>query len=292
TLFVPIIILFSACLNQDSPELPVYLHLEGAKVKVGEGSFTSQIAVKDFWMSHNANNFGVHRIPRIVPMVPEEGRNTIFINGGVFENGLSGFRVPYPFWRAVAIDINAESLDTVKVNPTIEYLSTDTVIRIAFDASFEPGTDDSFSNFSQGNNSTQILKSTTAAFQGDLGARADFSQTNYQLEALGNKSVLLPQVGGNDVWMEITYKNTVPFTPGLFYTVPGTGETGDLNSGVFFDSNGEWTTSYIHVNQQVRSVIGTALFIPYIRATSQFPNSDSIGVGSIFVDNVRILHFR
>lgn len=283
----------SSCIPQESPGLPVYLKLEGARVKLNEGSsFTSTIAVKDFWMSHNANEFGVHRIPRTVPMIPEEGSNTIFINGGVFENGLAGFRTPYPFWRAVAIEVDANPLDTISIFPTFEYLSTDTIIRIAFDANFEAGSDDSFSNFATGSNITTLSKSTTAAYQGTWGARANFTQGNFNLEAIGSKSISLPQVGGNDIWMEVTFKNSVPFTTGLFYSVPGTGQTGDLNSGIFLDSQEEWSTAYIHINQQVRNVIGSALFIPYIRATSQFPNSDSVGVGSIFLDNIRILHFR
>ncbi len=286
-----LLLYLGGCLPGDEPGLPIYLHLKSAKVKLGEGNFTSSIAIKDFWMSHNANDLGVHRIPRIIPLIPEEGENTVFLSGGVFENGLSAFRLPYPFLRNEAIKIEAEPLDTIVISPTFEYLDADTVIKIAFEENFETASN-RFTNLNAGPRVTSMIKSPEAAFQGNLGGKVSFSPSAYEFEAIGSPSIRLPQIGGNDIWMEITYKNNIPFTTGLFYTVPGTGETGDLDSGVFFNSDNEWATAYIHVNQQVRSIIGTALFTPYIRASSQFPDSDSIAAGTLLLDNIRILHFR
>ncbi|MEO0897763.1 MAG: hypothetical protein AAFY71_15260 [Bacteroidota bacterium] len=284
-------LILGGCRQGEEPGAPIYLKLGQGKVKLSEDGFTSDIAIKDFWMSHNANNLGVFQVPNVVPLIPEEGENRVFVNAGVWENGFSDFRLPYPFWRGIAVDVsNASPLDTIEINPTFEFLSADTVINFAFNEEFETGSSN-LSDFYDGPNGTLFRKSGEAAFQGRVGLKATFTKTSYNLLAIGTSAIPLPQQGANDVWMEITYKSDVTFSPGLFYTVVGNGETGDIRTN-FFNSNGEWRTAYLHVNQSVRSVIGTALFTPYIRATSQFPNSDSIGTGTIMIDNFRILHFR
>ncbi|MEM7659272.1 MAG: hypothetical protein AAF399_24335, partial [Bacteroidota bacterium] len=92
--------------------------------------------------------------------------------------------------------------------------------------------------------------------------------------------------------LEITYKNDIPFTAGLLYvTVSGT-DIGDLNSNLVFFSPDKWNTVYIHVNDQVRGVPGTAIFKPYLRATSLDNSSAEIQEGTLLVDNIRLIHFK
>ncbi|MEL6843096.1 MAG: hypothetical protein AAFP02_07755 [Bacteroidota bacterium] len=55
---------------------------------------------------------------------------------------------------------------------------------------------------------------------------------------------------------------------------------------LFYNSNLEWNTVYLHVNDAVREAPRNALFQLYIRANS---GSES---GVIYLDNIRLVHFR
>ena len=280
----------TGCDQFDKPEkLPVYLDLAETKIVVNEaGTFKTELGVKDLWVDYGVDRLGVFRQPAVVPLLMNEDYDSIAVAGGIFQNGLSSSRVAYPFWRPIQIPINAEPLDTVPVRVTFNYYS-DTVITFAFDERFE-GASLSFEDVSTSSISTSLRASSTDVFMGNASGRVEFSPAQYDLNIISSDFISLPQSGPNDIYLEITYKNDVSFTAGLFYT---TGvDLGEIPAGVFFNSNLEWNTVYIHLNDGVRGIPNNALFKPYIRASSLDNSTNTASSGVLYLDNIRIVHFK
>ncbi|RMG55367.1 MAG: hypothetical protein D6722_27945, partial [Bacteroidetes bacterium] len=229
----------------DKPEtLPVYLDLREARIALDEdGTFTSRVGVRDFWIDHNGTQFGVYRIPSVVPLLPAEGGNRLTLSGGVFETGLSSLRARYPFWEPVTIEVEGEPLDTVPVSVTFSYYP-DTVLAYPFAEDFENAAF-GLTPTGSGFNRASLISTNQDAFQGFRSGRVEFTSDQYLFEVVGNEFIRLPQRGTNDIYFEITYKNNVAFTAGLYYISANGLERGEVPAGLFFNSGMVWNTVHI-----------------------------------------------
>ncbi|MEM7370722.1 MAG: hypothetical protein AAF587_19065 [Bacteroidota bacterium] len=290
----PLFILFMGswmgCSLLDQPEeLPVYLHLQPAKVWLDSTrNISAPAGVKDLWIDHNGQTLGVHRLPKVIPILMEEPNRLTFA-GGIFENGLSSIRARYPFWIPQTVNLSAASLDTIPYTFTFSYYP-DTVITYAFNETFEEASTRLSASLS-GNNQANLTVSSLESFQGSFSGRVSLGPGAHSFEAIANEFIALPQTGTNDIYMEISYKNSIPFSAGVLYITTNGSAIGDLNHGLVYQSD-TWNTVYIHINDQVRSIGATALFKPYIRASSLDNSSGEVNSGEIFLDNIRIIHFR
>lgn len=274
----------------DRPENPpVYIKLQPAKVLLDSASnFSAPAGIKDLWIDHNGQSIGVHRLPRIIPVLEAEP-NRLTFSGGIFENGLSSIRSRYPFWIPQTLTLSADPLDTVSYAFTFSYYP-DTVIQFAFLETFEEASTRLSANLS-GSNRANMTVSSLESFQGSFSGRVSMGPGSFTFEAVAAEFIALPQTGTNDVYMEISYKNTIPFSAGILYATTNGAAVGDLNHGLVYQSD-DWNTVYIHINDQIRSIGSTAIFKPYIRASSLDETNGEVTSGEIFLDNIRIIHFR
>lgn len=287
--FVGGISLMVGCDFLDKPEpLPVYLDISNVKVAVNpQNTQFMEIGVKDLWIDHNADRLGVFNIPSVVPMIPQDD-NRLIISAGIFETGLSAFRNPYPFWEAQLVTLNdAEPLDTVPLNLTFNYLP-DTIIQFAFVEGFEDASAQ-LENVRTGDEIVNMRPTRDEKLSGQYSGRAQFSPTQYDFEVVSTNFLTLPQRGANDVYIEITYKNDISFTAGFFYAYPD--QIGEIPAGYFFNSNLEWKTVYIHLNDDLRTLPDNGQFKLYIRANSMNPTTGVGQEGVIYLDNIRVVHF-
>lgn len=262
--------------------LPAYIDIQGASVIVSEPqSLTSNLGIRDLWLFRGNEQMGTYQIPRVIPYFPSE-QTEFVITGGVFETGLSAARVSYPFWQPVTLEIPNTPLDTFVLNPQFQYYS-DTLLQIPFSETFE-GFGTNLVETATGAAAAALTINTADAFEGNRSGLVTFTNDFTFYEGSSADFFPLPQSGNNDIWVEVTYKNNIPFTVGLsFITSSNSGELGD---GIFFNSNLEWNTAYIHVNDFVRSISETAVFRLFIRANG---NGNA---GTLLLDQVRIIHFR
>lgn len=289
-ILLPIFIWASGCDSFDRPEtLPVYLNLPRAEIRLNaSGSIKSELGVKDLWVDYGPGQLGVYRLPSVVPLLPLEGVDSVVIRGGIFESGLSLVRSPYPFWRPLILPLNNTPADTQTISPVFSYYP-DTVIAFPFVEAFENASN-AFENVSSTAITTSLTSSTESVFMGTKSGKVSFSPDRYQLDLIAADFIRLPQSGSNDIYMEITYKNDISFTVGLFYSVGV--DIGEIPAEVYFNSKGEWNTVFVHLNDGVRSVQDGAFFKPYIRANSMNATTGQAASGVIYLDNIRIVHFR
>ncbi|MDX2246683.1 MAG: hypothetical protein SF052_07910 [Bacteroidia bacterium] len=286
-----VLLLFgSGCDIFDRPEpLPVYLNLPRAEVRLNaSGSIKSELGIKDLWVDYGPGQLGVFRLPSVVPLLPLDGVDSVVVRGGIFESGLSLVRSPYPFWKPIILSLTTAPADTQRISPVFEYYP-DTVIAFPFVEDFESASQ-AFENVSSSSTTTSLTVSSESVFMGQESGKVSFSPDQYQLDLIAADFIRLPQSGSNDIYMEITYKNDVSFTVGLFYS---TGlDVGEIPAELYFNSKGEWNTVFVHLNDGVRSVQDGAFFKPYIRASSFNTSTGQATSGVIYLDNIRIVHFR
>lgn len=287
-----LLLLAASCTWFDRPEpLPVYLNFKGARVALNaDGTQTSPLGIKDFWVDHNGVGQGVYRLPAVIPLIPD-ANNRITLAGGIYETGLSSVRSRYPFWEPVTYELgpDVQPLDTFTFQPTFRYYA-DTVLAYPLKETFEEASMSFVAG--TGNNSADLVFSGINPLQGGFCGAVQFTSDNYEFEALTTGYLSLPQRGNNDVYLEISYRNDIPFTVGLIAFNPFTSQIEDLPAGLYFNSDLVWNTVFIHINDAVRQQAEGTLFRPYIRATSKDASSGAVRSGQLFLDNLRIVHFK
>lgn len=282
----------AACQSLDPAEpLPVYLDLREARVALDEdGTRSTRLGPKDYWINSGTELLGVFRQPGVIPYLPQEGVDSLVLQGGIFDNGLSPERRPYPFWRPVTVSLaGVEPLDTLRIEPLYRYFPRDTVLAYPFETGFE-GAAIGFRPLVATNQDAVLTRSTQTVFEGSFSGRVNFDTDRFLFEVVSDQAFSLPQRGNNRIYIELTYQNDISFTAGLLYNFAGVTEV--LSPGVFFRSTGEWNTVFVNLNDLVRGVPDGALFRLWIQASSRQPNSGQGREGYLLLDRVRVVHFR
>lgn len=290
SLLLGVFLVVSGC-EQTNPEtdLPIFLNLSGYKIKT-DNQVIGERNIKDYWIDHNGETMGIHRVPRVIPLLPQEDRNELTIRGGIFQNGLTVLPAPYPFWEPITLQIEADPLDTVDLDLTFQYWPRDSILIYPFEEDFEGGGAPKFVSNDDLTNPTRLEPSALKSYQGQWSGRVIFTSSQYNFEALSSNFLSLPRTNDNNVYLEITYQNTIPFTVGLFYTNVNATNVQELPLGVAFLSEDKWTTAYIHLQSLVQSV-EPGFFKLYLKATGD--NGDGeIQTGNIYLDYMRIIHFK
>lgn len=280
--------------NRIDPEepLPIYVALENPRVLIDEASGRySDLGVRDAWVFQREEQIGVFRMPAVIPVLPREGIDSLRIGGGVFETGLSQSRLEYPFWDDDAVSIaGVEPLDTITFSPTFRYFERDTSIIYAFEEYFE-GASVGLASQQFTDAYTLLRTSVEAAYTGSFGGRVRFSNNQYLFEATTNL-LRLPQSGNNDIWLEVTYQNDIPFTVELVGLAPGSLIEESLPTNIVFASPDEWNTVYVHLNQLARSMPQGSVFKVLFRASSFQEGQQQGREGYLWLDHIRLIHFK
>jgi hypothetical protein len=287
--------MLTGCQLFDSDQrLPVYLKLPPGLVQVETptGVVISNHGVKDAWLDHNGTFMGVHRLGRVIPLLPDKDRNQLAIRGGIFENGLSGIRSAYPFWRPITIEIDAEPLDTVELDLTFEYFERDSILEIPLEETFESGGTSRFTSANAQANAASLELTSQEVYQGDRSGIVRITPNSYDFRATSSTRFALPRSSDNDIYLEVTYRNTVPFTVSMLYNNLSQTDIQNLPIGVEFLSPDEWNTVYIHLLPLVQTTAEDGVYRIVLEASGRDPQTGNIETGVIYFDNIRLVAFR
>lgn len=248
--------LFSCSLIDRPEPAPGYVMIRPPKVELDSlTGFTSQTGIRNVWFYHGGFLQGVYRIQPDTPIVfpiADLTRTDFFMEGGVYESGQSVFHIPYPFWNRISFNTQLTALDTLVLEPTFEYVEP-RFYDFRVNEGFEGGAVD-FVPFSLGltePDSTFIRLRSDDVFQGTGSGYVTFGPDDRYFQAVNSSPFSLTR--GEEVFAEITYKNSMPFTVGLLYqNSSGLGSAEVLT----VTPTGQWNTVYVHFVEEVRDVIG------------------------------------
>ena len=93
------------CQLFDQPEIaPSYIHIENFNfIITNSNQGTNSEKITDAWVYIDDTPAGVYELPANFPVL-EEGKHKVRIRAGIKENGISGTRVPYPFYASFIIE--------------------------------------------------------------------------------------------------------------------------------------------------------------------------------------------
>lgn len=241
-------------------ELPAYVSFQDPEVVLDENTgFTSKAGLRNVWLYHGGFLQGAYRLDpsvdtngRVIPILQLE-LTDFFLDGGIYESGLSSFQIPYPFWDRLTFDWQATVGDTLFLTPQFHYLDLNTA-QIPVDEYFDGGSIDflPFGSTLANLDSTFIRLRTDDVFQGTGSGYVNFAAGDRWFEMINSTPFQTTQ--SSNIFAEITYKNTIPFSVGLVYqSILGTGSRTIVN----VSPTGEWNTIYVHMISEVRAIINS-----------------------------------
>ena len=277
-------LLLSAC--KDEPErIPAYLRVEPFVVDAEGGADWQKIT--EAWVYVNDQFLGGYSLPALVPVL-DEGESDILIFPGVKENGQQQTPGVYPFLQRYEGKTMLDPAQTTTVQPETRYVPDAifpwTVERASFNNSTIVLED------RDGDPATTFEFVTDGAFEGrSVLLRVDTAHTVNEIvtEVVEN----LPSTGARQVWLEMHYRNDIPFELWLLGTESGGGF--EQAQPVFqFVPSANWNkiyfnlTEFLIVMQQPRHRL---FFRVALRKnlSGQFEQLD----GAVFLDNIRLIHF-
>jgi hypothetical protein len=290
TLFTPFALLllcFLASCSIFDPEepLPMFVKLGPAQVVLDpDRNLRTDIGIKDFWVEQGQEFLGVYEIGQVVPVYQTTSEDFVF-TGGIFNSGLSGLRVRYPFWKAVRQSIPFSELDTFVFSPQVEYFARDTALIYPFEEDFETGGRSLVALSTAGSN-VRFERSSSSRFEGGQAGRAIFTSRDTLMEIVSEIEFTLPNSGQNSIWLEFSFKSDVPFAAGLYYQEPGQPNFGPIGGDILYRSD-EWTRIFVPLNDAVR-----ALGSSNIRYRVWFRANSAGASGTLFLDYIRLIHFN
>lgn len=282
---------FTSCdlINPDEQQ-PVYMRVDSFTFDpaptIAEMGPSPSTKIKDVWVFVDGEVQGVYELPAYFPVLAE-GTKPVLLAPGIFLNGISTTRSPYPFYRSYNDTLNFIPGGEITVNPSFEYFSS-TICKWCED--FEGS---GFSLSKGGSSDTSMYQTPYAGdntvFEGTGSGVVYLDNTKNNFEMISSTEYQLPKTG-NPVYLELDYKIEDRMTVGMYVNQPGSVEQFPVITLFPTDViNGErqWNKIYIELGFQVSSypdATGYKIFFAGIKDPS------ISGTAAFYLDNIKLVH--
>lgn len=267
-------VIYSCDVINPSEGVPAYLQIDTFSFSVLPDEGTASTKITDVWVYDESTIVGAYEMPKTFPVL-DSGSTQMIFAGGIWDNGISETRVPYPFYFPDTVTLNLESGKILPFTPHFSYRPS---TKFYFIEDFEAG-----NLFNQLDGDTNMIRTTDAAdvFEGVGGGviYLDHNHSFYQGRTSG--SYALPK--GQPVYLEMNYKCDQSFQVGLF------GIQNAIN--VFYykwtiNPKDFWNKIYLNMGNDVTSLQADTYQI-LIKAVFDSTRTDS----HIYLDNIKLVSF-
>lgn len=262
--------------NCNKPEkIPAWIYVSGYDINVFGSQGTANHQLTEVYAYSPTRFLGAYPIPGLIPIL-EDGPTKIDLFPGIRANGIKAFPDVYPFLTTFSanIDLKADHIDTIRPSFTYHPIAKFRMIE-----HFEDGV----THFKQTLFGQQMIV-TTDAFEGTYSGEISLSKNEPIFECV---SPIIPEIpaNGTPIYVEINYRNEVPFIVGLMGEVAGIIDVKEYHVGL--RPSNTWNKVYISLTDPVN--IGNVKdFRLLIRA--DFQSSDTTIVQKVWVDNIKLIH--
>ncbi len=289
-----IILLGLVACETDEAAKPTYLKIDAIHLSTNyaeQGSAHEQITT--VWVNLNGQSVGAFELPATIPLILDEGSNTLRLEAGINTNGIKSFRAINASFKPIILEVdgnNAGPIDTIIPDPsdlTVTYRDFYNVIVLEdFD---KPGLNFERTNFSD----TNFVKDGDSLFIfTPFGASSPEPNTNSGLLVLDDlnpnaelRSVVSYNIpaGVQNIYLEVTYRSNMDIGFGLIANYP-TGNQSDVTAVVF--PKAEWSKIYINLVTEFQAFPGANGYQLLIRARKP----ETISEGRIYLDNLKLVY--
>lgn len=277
-----LVALFFTVLSCDiiNPEedVPGYFIVNSIDVETAplQGGPTSNIT--HTWLFQDGNNIGGFPFPSRIPILGEEEKELI-LSAGVQINGSSQSAVIYPFYTQQTFNVSLEPDERREVDLTLSYKENARFLMVEdfeFNNPFEMNLDDF-----DGSNLTISVESSASGSNAGL---MTVDSENPSIIVATNIVLDEVPINGTSVFLEIDYKNEVPFSIGLIGVA---GATEISQEFIGLNARDDWNKVYVDFTDFV-SDAGFTSYRIFFRA--QYDSS--LGeFNKVFVDNIKFITF-
>lgn len=281
--FFALLLPFWAC--SDEPEkIPSYLELKPFTVNATGGADWQKIT--EGWLYVNTEFLGAYTLPATVPVLAE-GNANILLYPGIKENGINATPNIYDFLAPHAQTLQMTEGSQHTLQPVTSY-KTD----IFFPWALDRTTFDGLSSIVLENRDTDDATSFQVTADGGFsGKSVKLAVTiDHPSMDIATEKVVLPSTPDRQIWLEMHYRNDMPFT--LFLLGETDGSTTVANPVFQFNNSPEWNKIYFNLTTLATQnpVSAHRLFfrveLPK-NAAGQFSQTS----GTVYIDNLRLVHF-
>ena len=267
--------MLSGCaLTDNFDERPMFLEVPEITFSSSDPIINESQDIKDVWAFANGELLGVFELPARIPVLGS-GPMTITLFAGIRDSGQALVAKQYPFFERMEIELEFAPGEVVPINFETKY---DDAVKFPIVDNFE--TNSLFSLDIDGDaNSTLVLSEDTpyGDFCGSIAVTT--STTNFEQ---GTTTIYDTSVfGGSQVYLELDHRSDVPF----IIAVAGYGNNQRVEQAVIglFPSE-DWSKLYLNMS----AILNGGLYDSY----QLFISGDGLGsTGTIYLDNVRLLHY-
>ena len=218
-----LLLVVSACKDKPEP-IPAYLTLEPFTVNAQGGAAWQKIT--EGWLYVNGEFLGAYTLPATIPVLAD-GQSEVWLLPGVKKNGQLQTPDIYSFLKRFEKDYTLTPGQATVVQPLTSYVDN---TKYAWDfsrAAFE-GLAAILLEDRDDDSATGFKISTDGAFDGK-GVLLEVDTAHALIEII-TEAVVLPNAGAQETWLEMHYRNDMPFE---LWLVGTTGQffEGDIHLG-------------------------------------------------------------
>lgn len=277
---LPLFILGSCDVINPEEQVPAYVYVDEMSFQAGAGQGSSSSRITEVWFYAGGEFLGAYDMPATIPVV-QAGDSEIRLFPGVKINGIINTPDIYPFYKTIDVNLNLQPLKTDTIRPQTSYKDN---VRFAMVEDFEQN--HIFVEDEDGNPATSMQSSKVDVFEGEFSGRIHLvSGDNDFCEAATLVKFAQIPTNGTPVYLEMNYKNTMQFTVGLI------GHQSNIapakNYIIAIRPRDFWNKIYIDLTE-VLNLSDLESYQVVIAAALEDGQSE----GTVFLDNVKMLHFN
>lgn len=253
------------------------------------------VDIHDAWVFLNGEPVGCFELPARIPIKYTDGQEVrITVEPGVISDGVSGYRVSYPFYTTLNTRTKLKQDGVTKISFTSTYKTANGNLRVPMPLyyTFENANDNTQLSVVSSVGTTKRITDPSLIFK-DGGTACMMIQgpdtgRGGIMEYESRNIFRLPQ-DNSPIYLELNYRSTVNFQLGL--SAQGSFGQAKLYDLTLLPTNGEWRKVYVSlVDEMVAGLqsVGSSRSNTYrilVRALSTGKPNEYV-----LLDNMRLLH--
>ena len=270
----------SSCSLTDTDQpIPSYLVIDEVTVTTNPNEGEPTHKISDVWIFADNQLLGVFTIPAKVPILTTNTTTNITISPGFRNNGEQSRSFIYNLMNSVTIEPELAPGESITVDPNFTYKSE---AIFDFVEGFE-GTSNIFSLNLDEDELTNLTNSTEEAASGSKSGSISLTNENSLINVATMFEYNRADNAGTDTYLEMDYKNDVPFIVGVMYTQDGLTTQEGL---IVLAPKNDWNKIYVDFTAILSS--------PEIDTYRVFFSTDIAELnettGKVYLDNLKFIH--
>jgi hypothetical protein len=278
---------FCAVSCKDTPEaIPSYLTIQPFVVDADGGAGWQKIT--EGWLYVNGEFLGAYTLPASVPALAE-GDSEVQIFPGVRQNGIAETPNIYPFLKRYVQHIDLVPGEARSITPSTSYDNT-----VQYPWTFDRSSFDFGSTIPLENRDSDADNSFAITADGAFSGKCVLMNldTTHALMEIATEAITLPTTYAQEVWMELHFRNDVPFYLYIIGLENGAEVKQPLYAFKVKDA-GVWNKIYLNLTETLLTFNHATEYRLFFQAGLPVDQTGKVtqDSGQVRLDNLRLLHY-